>query len=156
MLTNSLCFNWSGSNPYREICKDLFSTSCERFFSYLILVAKQHRGFQTNRWYFLCLRKKPGCPDCARGFSLPCCAPQGQQLLHGLKMSLPSLRCPHPLQVPAAPSPVTASSSQGDLRSERSCKEAMLSPLRAAPSLNHVFLGKCCQNLGAFSGTQVL
>lgn len=86
MLTNSLRFNWSGSNPYREICKNLFPTSC-RFFSPLSFGCWTMRGsFPVQKVAIFVLRKKEmpryaGCPAWmpwpGRELFLPHCPPQG-------------------------------------------------------------------------------
>lgn len=57
MLTNSLCFNWSGSDPYREICKDLFLTSCERFFFLLDFGWQTTQGLSNQQVVFFVFKK---------------------------------------------------------------------------------------------------
>ena len=116
MLTNSLSFNWSGSNPYREICKNLVSTSCKRFFPYSVLVVEQHGGFPEQKVVIFVLRKKkpavcqlpvpaapPGCPDLAGSF--PCLAAHYRVSGRCMASKCPCLPrdARRPQQVPAAP-----------------------------------------------------
>lgn len=47
MLTNSLRFNWSGSNPYREMGKSLFLTLVQKIYR-MGLIFEQLGGFQED------------------------------------------------------------------------------------------------------------
>lgn len=57
MLTNSLRFNWSGSNPYREMGKSLFLTLVQKIYR-MGLIFEQPGGFQEDMEVISVLRNK--------------------------------------------------------------------------------------------------
>lgn len=99
-LTNSLRSNWSGSNPYREICRNLSSTPCKKlFFPTRFWLSNNAGASQRRRWSVLCLGEKkpkktknqnPPCAGCPARLPWPGGELPGQPPLHGPGTFLPS------------------------------------------------------------------